>query len=258
MLRIVIFDDEERIGLQLKELLEQSGDDLVVDFFQDWHALQFYFSQHAHIDAVFMDICFQGSTSSGIDFAEKIAQSHSQTKFIYVTGHPREYLQQIFMSKTVNPFGYLPKPFDRKAVQDYLQKIRAASADSQDLFPFKPKKGQVVYLSLPEVLYFSSDRRCVTAHTLHGSYEGYYQLSKLMESLPQTFISAIKVMLSICTMYSELTPRKYIFRRRSFRSVHMGTALLQKIGQSWCNVKANCINRKTYGNTAQRSPIENG
>ena len=56
MLRIVIFDDEERIGLQLKELLEQSGDDLVVDFFQDWHALQFYFSQHAHIDAVFMDI----------------------------------------------------------------------------------------------------------------------------------------------------------------------------------------------------------
>ena len=86
-----------------------------------------------------MDICFQGSTSSGIDFAEKIAQSHSQTKFIYVTGHPREYLQQIFMSKTVNPFGYLPKPFDRKAVQDYLQKIRAASADSQDLFPFKPK-----------------------------------------------------------------------------------------------------------------------
>ena len=254
MLRIVIFDDEERIGLQLKELLEQSGDDLVVDFFQDWHALQFYFSQHAHIDAVFMDICFQGSTSSGIDFAEKIAQSHSQTKFIYVTGHPREYLQQIFMSKTVNPFGYLPKPFDRKAVQDYLQKIRAASADSQNLFPFKPKKGQVVYLSLPEVLYFSSDRRCVTAHTLQATTS----FPSSWRACRSTFISAIKVTLSICTMYSELTPRKYIFRRRSFRSVHMGIALLQKIGQSWCNVKANCINRKTYGNTAQRSPIENG
>lgn len=96
------------------------------------------------------------------------------------------------MSKTVNPFGYLPKPFDRKAVQDYLQKIRTASADSQDLFPFKPKKGQVVYLSLPEVLYFSSDRRCVTAHTLHGSYEGYYQLSKLMEDLPQYFYQCYK------------------------------------------------------------------
>lgn len=258
MLRIVIFDDEERIGLQLKELLEQSGDDLVVDFFQDWHALQFYFSQHAHIDAVFMDICFQGSTSSGIDFAEKIAQSHSQTKFIYVTGHPREYLQQIFMSKTVNPFGYLPKPFDRKAVQDYLQKIRAASADSQDLFPFKPKKGQVVYLSLPEVLYFSSDRRCVTAPPFTVPMRATTSFPSSWKVCRSTFISAIKVMLSICTMYSELTPRKYIFRRRSFRSVHMGTALLQKIGQSWCNVKANCINRKTYGNTAQRSPIENG
>ena len=79
-----------------------------------------------------------------------------------------------------------------KSVQDYLQKIRTASADSQDLFPFKPKKGQVVYLSLPEVLYFSSDRRCVTAHTLHGSYEGYYQLSKLMEDLPQYFYQCYK------------------------------------------------------------------
>ena len=150
MLRIVIFDDEERIGLQLKELLEQSGDDLVVDFFQDWHALQFYFSQHAHIDA---------------------ASQHT--------------------------------PF--------TVPMRATTS-----FP-------------------SSWKVCRS-----------------------TFSSAIKVMLSICTMYSELTPRKYIFRRRSFRSVHMGTALLQKIGQSWCNVKANCINRKTYGNTAQRSPIENG
>ena len=250
MLRIVIFDDEERIGLQLKELLEQSGDDLVVDFFQDWHALQFYFSQHAHIDAVFMDICFQGSTSSGIDFAEKIAQSHSQTKFIYVTGHPREYLQQIFMSKTVNPFGYLPKPFDRKAVQDYLQKIRAASVDSQDLFPFKPKKGQVVYLSLPEVLYFSSDRRCVTVPMrATTSFPSSWRVCR------STFISAIKVMLSICTMYSESIPRKCIFRRRSFRSVHMGTALLQKIGQSWCNVKANCINRKIYTRESYRKWI---
>lgn len=103
MLRIVIFDDEERIGLQLKELLEQSGDDLVVDFFQDWHALQFYFSQHAHIDAVFMDICFQGSTSSGIDFAEKIAQSHSQTKFIYVTGHPRGIFAADFYEQNSEP-----------------------------------------------------------------------------------------------------------------------------------------------------------
>ena len=42
MLRIVIFDDEERIGLQLKELLEQSGDDLVVDFFQDCPAILFF------------------------------------------------------------------------------------------------------------------------------------------------------------------------------------------------------------------------
>jgi len=43
MLRIVIFDDEERIGLQLKELLEQSGDDLVVDFFRTGMPCNFIF-----------------------------------------------------------------------------------------------------------------------------------------------------------------------------------------------------------------------
>lgn len=258
MLRIVIFDDEERIGLQLKELLEQSGDDLVVDFFQDWHALQFYFSQHAHIDAVFMDICFQGSTSSGIDFAEKIAQSHSQTKFIYVTGHPREYLQQIFMSKTVNPFGYLPKPFDRKAVQDYLQKIRAASADSQDLSLSNRKRDRWSTSLCGKCCIFPATDAASQHTPFTVPMRATTSFPSSWRACRSTFISAIKVMLSICTMYSELTPRKYIFRRRSFRSVHMGTALLQKIGQSWCNVKANCINRKTYGNTAQRSPIENG
>ena len=84
-MRIVIFDDEPCIGLQLKKLLEESGNDMTVEYFQEWHTLQFYFSQHAHVDAVFMDICFQGSTQNGIDYAEKLAKSNSQTKFIYVT-----------------------------------------------------------------------------------------------------------------------------------------------------------------------------
>ena len=92
-MRIVIFDDEPCIGLQLKKLLEESGNDMTVEYFQEWHTLQFYFSQHAHVDAVFMDICFQGSTQNGIDYAEKLAKSNSQTKFIYVTGHPRETIR---------------------------------------------------------------------------------------------------------------------------------------------------------------------
>ena len=96
-MRIVIFDDEPCIGLQLKKLLEESGSDMTVEYFQEWRTLQFYFSQHAHVDAVFMDICFQGSTQNGIDYAEKLAKSNSQTKFIYVTGHPEDYLQQIFL-----------------------------------------------------------------------------------------------------------------------------------------------------------------
>ena len=70
LMRIVIFDDEPCIGLQLKKLLEESGNDMTVEYFQEWHTLQFYFSQHAHVDAVFMDICFQGSTQNGIDYAE--------------------------------------------------------------------------------------------------------------------------------------------------------------------------------------------
>ena len=107
-MRIVIFDDEPCIGLQLKKLLEESGSDMTVEYFQEWRTLQFYFSQHAHVDAVFMDICFQGSTQNGIDYAEKLAKSNSQTKFIYVTGHPEDYLQQIFLSSHVKP--------DRKSV----------------------------------------------------------------------------------------------------------------------------------------------
>lgn len=187
MLRIVIFDDEPRIGLQLKQLLEQSGAALTADYFQDWHALQFYFSQHAHIDAVFMDICFHGSTKTGIDFAEKLAQTYSQTKFIYVTGHPLDYAEQIFMSSTVQPYGFLSKPFQKEKVLYYVGKLQGESTSSQNLLTFKPVGSQAVYLSLPDVLYFSSDRRCVTAYTAADSYTGYYRLAELAEQLPDYF-----------------------------------------------------------------------
>lgn len=174
-MRIVIFDDEPCIGLQLKKLLEESGNDMTVEYFQEWHTLQFYFSQHAHVDAVFMDICFQGSTQNGIDYAEKLAKSNSQTKFIYVTGHPEDYLQQIFLSSHVKPYGYLPKPFQKDDVLNYVRKLQADTSDSSEVFAFKPVGGQAVYLSLPDVLYFSSDRRYVTAHTARGDYTGYYR-----------------------------------------------------------------------------------
>lgn len=162
------------------------------------------------------------------------------------------------MSKTVNPFGYLPKPFDRKAVQDYLQKF-GQHRQTVRICSLSNRKRDRWSTSL-------CGKCCIFPATDAASQHTPFTVPmRATTSFPSswracrsTFISAIKVMLSICTMYSELTPRKYIFRRRSFRSVHMGTALLQKIGQSWCNVKANCINRKTYGNTAQRSPIENG
>lgn len=191
-MRIVIFDDEPCIGLQLKKLLEESGSDMTVEYFQEWRTLQFYFSQHAHVDAVFMDICFQGSTQNGIDYAEKLAKSNSQTKFIYVTGHPEDYLQQIFLSSHVKPYGYLPKPFQKDDVLNYVRKLQANTSDSSEVFAFKPVGGQAVYLSLPDVLYFSSDRRYVTAHTARGDYTGYYRLSDLVKQLPHYFYQCYK------------------------------------------------------------------
>ena len=163
-----------------------------MEYFQEWRTLQFYFSQHAHVDAVFMDICFQGSTQNGIDYAEKLAKSNSQTKFIYVTGHPEDYLQQIFLSSHVKPYGYLPKPFQKDDVLNYVRKLQADTSDSSEVFAFKPVGGQAVYLSLPDVLYFSSDRRYVTARTARGDYTGYYRLSDLVKQLPHYFYQCYK------------------------------------------------------------------
>ena len=46
--------------------------------------------------------------------------------------------------------------------------------------------------SLPDVLYFSSDRRYVTAHTARGDYTGYYRLSDLVKQLPHYFYQCYK------------------------------------------------------------------
>ena len=99
-----------------------------------------------------MDICFQGSTQNGIDYAEKLAKSNSQPKFNYVTGQPEDYLHQILLRSNVKPYGNLPTRFHKDDVLNYVRKLQADTSDSSEVFAFKPVGGQAVYLSLPDVL----------------------------------------------------------------------------------------------------------
>ncbi|MFR4476360.1 MAG: LytR/AlgR family response regulator transcription factor [Ruminococcus callidus] len=170
---------------------------MTVEYFQEWRTLLVLFSQHAHVDAVFMDICFQGSTQNGIDYAGKAGKIQQPDKVYLRHRASEDYLQQIFLSSHVKPYGYLPKPFQKDDVLNYVRKLQADTSDSSEVFAFKPVGGQAVYLSLPDVLYFSSDRRYVTAHTARGDYTGYYRLSDLVKQLPHCFYQCYKTLSSI-------------------------------------------------------------
>ncbi len=187
MLRLAILDDDERIGIQLKQMILSIDKTIDVETFSDWKMLHLYFTRHAHIDAVFMDLQFSNCTKNGIDYAEKIVNSHSETKIIYITGFPLDYVEKVFMSNIATPFGYIKKPFQSELLKQYINRLSVDCTHNCDLFAFKVVGNQIEFLSLPDVLYFSSEKRYVTAHTAVSSFTGYYKLSELKEILPPYF-----------------------------------------------------------------------
>ena len=192
MLRIAILDDEPRIGFQLRDALKAIDSTLQIDAFTAWKELREYLSRYAHVDAVFMDLQFDNHIRSGIDYAEEILCTHPETKILYITGYPMDYIQKVFLSKNVQPRGFIMKPFQTDVLKTHIVQLTEERMSDKELLPFKAVGSTIEYLSLPHLLYLSSRGRCVTAHTQNGLYTGYYKLSELAEQLPAYFYQCHK------------------------------------------------------------------
>ncbi len=191
MLRIAILDDDPRIGIQLKNELKTIDNTIKADHFTSWKGLKLYLCSHPQVDAVIMDLHYENLTHDGIYYAEESVKLHPELKVIYITGYPLEYVQRIFFSRSIQPAGFIVKPFQRDVLKKHIAQLSCESPKEERL-PFRSAHSTMEYIPMNEILWLSSSKRLVTVYTTGGSYTGYYKLSELASLLPAYFYQCHK------------------------------------------------------------------
>lgn len=128
MLKVLIADDEPRVGMLVKQLIHWREQELeCVGMFQDGQrALEGI--QQLHPDIVITDI--RMPVLSGLELIEKALECDSQIRFIVISGYRYfEYAQRAIKYGVQD---YLLKPIDEAELNRVLEKICAEKADQQN------------------------------------------------------------------------------------------------------------------------------
>ncbi len=115
MAKILIADDDFVTRMELSEMLDAAGHDLVGEAETGKEAIQL--SRDLDPDLMIIDIVMPGELD-GISAAEEIKRK-SDTAIIFISGYgDPEYIER---AKQVEPFGYVMKPFDEKEVKAFVE-----------------------------------------------------------------------------------------------------------------------------------------
>lgn len=128
MLKVLIADDEPRVGMLVKQLIHWQERELeCVGMFQDGQrALEGI--QQLHPDIVITDI--RMPVLSGLELVEKALESNPQIRFVVISGYRYfEYAQRAIKYGVQD---YLLKPIDEEELNRVLEKICAEKADQQN------------------------------------------------------------------------------------------------------------------------------
>ena len=115
MARILIADDDLITRMELSEMLDSAGHDLVGEAETGQQAIQM--ARTFHPDLIVMDIVMPGGMD-GITAAERI-KKESDTAIVFISGYgDPEYIER---AKRLEPFGYVMKPFEEREVKAFIE-----------------------------------------------------------------------------------------------------------------------------------------
>lgn len=106
---ILIVEDEALIAVDIKEICEEAGYEIVSICYRASQAL--YALQQGHFDLVLLDINLEDELS-GIDIAQFILNNKMAIPFIFLTSYSDT--QTLNAAKDVHPMGYVVKPFQKE------------------------------------------------------------------------------------------------------------------------------------------------
>ena len=190
-MRIAVCDDNRVLLREIEELLLSLSMTDDIFLFSDLEAFLCSVKSGKKYNVVFMDICFENASDTGMDAAEELYRLSPATKVIYVTGNI-EYSQHIFLRRS-NLIGFLTKPIDINLLKSNLQKAAETLPQNSEPALTLKQSGTVVNVPFREIDYIESNRHIIEAHTNAGEViVSYERLDNIVPSLPHGFYQCHK------------------------------------------------------------------
>ena len=214
MINVAVVDDEEIYLDQIKKVVSQFFFSKKIEIhIHTYRSGEELLKSKLQFDIVFLDIQMDGI--DGIETAQMFRKGSKSTAFFYVTS----YAEYILKAMTMHPFAYIIKPIQPNEIQrnlmDYIEyKAAQQSEDDTKVICVSNKKGQTVYISFNDILYFHyAGNRVVEAVTSDEIYYLHSTIAKLYESLDkdmflfpqQSFIINIHYIQTVDGKYKSLT-----------------------------------------------------
>jgi len=202
MEKILIVEDEKELALNIKDILEFIGYEVVTILDNGLDVIEFLDSHH--VDLIFMDIQIKGAIN-GTELCKKIKTSKN-IPIVYLTAFSdKSILDKIALTDYE---GYLLKPFTLQDLQSaaYLALKNVGEKSNPNLKKtvyIVRDKGNTIPLQFDEILFFKADGLYTKIQTKTKTYVARNILKDMIQDLPQnTFVRIHK---SFTINYKEVT-----------------------------------------------------
>ena len=149
--KIIVVEDEELVALAIKTFLERAGYEVPAVFSSGEEVAERF--KALSPDLILMDIRLDGRMS-GIDAAAVIKET-SKTPVIYLTAYSD--VDTLEMAKMTEPFGYVLKPFDERALQVTIKMALHKAAVQKKLETSKDQMSSILQSIGDGILLAASD-----------------------------------------------------------------------------------------------------
>ncbi|MDO4273256.1 MAG: LytTR family DNA-binding domain-containing protein [Eubacteriales bacterium] len=185
MLEIAICDDEKQLRTCLGKILEQeldlNGYDHRITEYASGEELIRSLPVRQH-DIYFLDI--EMAELDGVATAKEIRRKDTLSEIIFVTSYP----DFVFQGYEVQALNYILKPYKKEKILEVLHTALTRMGKlKEDVFMLE-QRGSSCRIVLDKVLYFFSERHCVTVVTTDETRSFPGKLTEVEEGLPEYFI----------------------------------------------------------------------
>lgn len=184
MLKVAICDDEKEMIDILTEYVRRAQQEMNIDIYIDeyvesWRLCDRLEAQKASYDLIILDIMMPEKT--GIDVGNLIRNilKDNQTQIAYVSSESK-FAMELF---NVQPINFFIKPVIYEDVEKVLELTARIVDANRRVFTYVKGKGNYCKKVVGDIMYFESDGRKLTIHTVDGSEEFYGKINDVYDEL---------------------------------------------------------------------------